>query len=80
MFLNNIPLDVYECVLVDSTEEHPLLKFSCPQCISQSVARLKPDQVRGRLVDRFRPRLKAVDHPGRLEVRYTRETLPRVGL
>ena len=78
-FLSNIPLDVYECVL-DSGEERTLLKFSCPQCVGQSIARLAPDEVRGRLVDRFQPRLEAVDYPGRLEVRHTRETLPRVGL
>jgi hypothetical protein len=79
-FLSNIPLDVYECVLEDSGEEHTLLKFSCPQCVSQSVARLAPDEVQKRLMERFQPRLRAVDYPGRLEVRCTRETLPRVGL
>ena len=80
VFLSNIPLDVYECVLEDSGEERTLLKFSCPQCVGQSVARLAPDKVRGRLEDRFKPRLEAVDYPGRLEVRHTQETLPRVGL
>lgn len=79
-FLSDTPLDVYECVLTDSGEEHTLLKFSCPQCVSQSVARLTPEEVRRRLMGRFQPRLEAVDYPGRLEVRYTQETLPRVGL
>ena len=79
-FLSNIPLDVYECVLGDSREEHTLLKFSCPRCVSQSITRLAPEEVRKRLVGRFQPRLEAVDYPGRLEVRYTQETLPRVGL
>jgi len=79
-FLSNIPLDVYECVLEDSGEEHTLLKFSCPQCVSQSHARLAPDEVQRRLRDRFQPRLEAVDYPGRLKVRHTQETLPRVGL
>lgn len=79
-FLSNTPLDVYECVLVDSGEEHTLLKFSCPQCVSQSVAKLAPEEVRRRLAGRFQPRLEAVDYPGRLEVRYMQETLPRVGL
>lgn len=80
-FLSNAPLDVYECVLVsDSGEEHTLLKFSCPQCVSQSAARLAPEEVRRRLVSRFQPRLEAVGYPGGLEVRYTQETLPRVGL
>lgn len=80
-FLSNIPLDVYECVLAsDFGEEYTLLKFSCPQCVSQSVARLAPEEVRRRLVGRFQPRLEAVDYLGRLEVRYTQETLPRVGL
>lgn len=79
-FLGNIPLDLYECVLVDSEEEPTLFKFSCPQCVGQSVARLAPGEVRRRLVDRFRPRLEAVGYPGRLEVRHTQETLPRVGL
>ena len=81
-FLSNTPLDVYECVLVleDSEMEHTLLKFSCPQCVSQSVARLAPEEVQRRLVGRFQPRVEAVDYPGRLEVRYTQETLPRVGL
>jgi len=79
-FLSNIPLDVYECVLADPGEEHTLLKFSCPRCVSQSVARLAPEEVRRRLVGRFQPRLEAVDYPGRLEVRCTQETLPRVGL
>jgi len=79
-FLSNVPLDVYEFVLEDSGEEHTLLKFSCPQCVGQSITRLVPDEVRGRLEDRFRPRLEVVDYPGRLEVRCTQETLPRVGL
>jgi len=80
IFLSNTPLDVYECVLEDAGEEFTLLKFSCPQCVSQSAARLAPDEVRRKLVDRFQPRLEAVDHPGRLEVRHTQETLPRVSL
>jgi len=82
IFLSNTPLDVYECVLVleDSEEEHALLKFSCPQCVSQSVPRLAPEEVQGRLMGRFQPRLEAADHPGGLEVRYTQETHPRVGL
>ena len=79
-FLSNIPLDVYECVLEGSSGEHTLLKFSCPQCVSQSVSRLAPDEVRKRLVDRFQPRLLAVDCSGRLKVRHTQEALPRVGL
>ena len=79
-FLSNIPLDVYECVLEDSEGEHTLLKFSCPQCVSQSVSRLAPDEVRKRLVDRFQPRLLAVDYSGRLKVRHTQEALPLVGL
>ena len=79
-FLSNIPLDVYECVLEDSSGEHTLLKFSCPQCVSQSVSRLAPDEVRRRLVGRFRPRLRAVEYSGGLKVRHTQETLPRIGL
>lgn len=79
-FLSNIPLDVYECVLEDSEGEHTLLKFSCPQCVSQSVSRLAPDEVRRRLVGRFRPRLRAVEYSGGLKVRHTQETLPRIGL
>ena len=79
-FLGNIPLDVYECILEDSGKEQTLLKFSCPQRVSQSVARLAPGEVRRRLVNRFRPRLEAVDYLGRFEVRCTQETLPRVGL
>jgi hypothetical protein len=78
--LNNIPLDVYECVLEDFGEERMLLKFSCPQCVSQSVARLSPDEVRRRLVGRFQPRLRAIDPSRRLEVRHTQETFPRVSL
>ena len=79
-FLSDIPLDVYECVLEGSGEAHTLLKFSCPQCVSRSVARLAPDEVRRRLLDRFQPRLQAVDHPGMLIVGHSQETLPRVGL
>ena len=79
-FLSNTLLDVYECLLLDSGEEHTLLKFSCPQCVSQSVARLEPGEVRRRLIGRFQPRLEAADYPGRLEVRHTQEILPRVGL
>lgn len=79
-FLSDIPLDVYQCVLVGSGEEHTLLKFSCPQCVSRSVARLAPDEIQQRLVDRFQPRLEAVDYPGRLKIRHSQETLPRVGL
>ena len=79
-FLSNTPLDVYECLLVNSGEAHTLLKFSCPQCVSQSVARLEPGEVRRRLVGRFQPRLEGADYPGRLEVRYTQEIHPRVGL
>ncbi|KAF9645741.1 hypothetical protein BDM02DRAFT_3119732 [Thelephora ganbajun] len=79
-FLSNTPLDVYECVLEESGEEHTLLKFSCPQCVSQSVARLAPDEVQRRLANRFQPRLEAVDYPGRLEILHTQENLPRVGL
>lgn len=79
-FLSDVPLDVYECVLEGSSEEHALLKFSCPQCVSQSTARLAPDEVRRRLADRFQPRIQAVNYPGRLEVRHAQETLPRVAL
>ena len=79
-FLSNTPLDVYECLLVDSGEEHTLLKFSCPQCVSQSVARLEPEEVQRRLEGRFQPRLEAANYPGRLDIRYTQEILPRVGL
>jgi hypothetical protein len=79
-FLSYIPLDVYECVLENSGKECTLLKFSCPQCVSQSVARLAPDEVQKRLVDCFQPRLEVVDYPGRLEIRYAQETLPCVGL
>jgi len=79
-FLSNVPLDVYECALEDSGEEHTLLKFSSPQCVGQSVARLAPGEILGRLGDRFQPRLEAVDYSGRLEVRHTQEILPRVGL
>ena len=79
-FLSDIPLDVYTCVLEDSGEEHILLQFSCPQSVSQSVARLVPDEVRRRLLDRFQPRLQAVDYPGQLKVQHSQETLPRVGL
>ena len=80
VFLSNTPLDVYECVLEGPGGEHTLLKFSCPQCVSQSVARLVSDEVQRRLVDRFQPRLEAVDYPGKLKVLHTQETLPRVGL
>lgn len=79
-FLSNIPLDVYECVLEGPGKERALFKFSCPQCVSQSVARLAPDEMQRRLVGRFQPRLQAVDYPGRLLVRRSQETLPRVGL
>ncbi|KAF9781561.1 hypothetical protein BJ322DRAFT_1111489 [Thelephora terrestris] len=79
-FLNHIPLDVYECVLQDWGEERTLLKFSCPQCVSQSVARLSPDEVCRRLVGRFQPRLRAADPSWRLKVLHTQETLPRVSL
>lgn len=79
-FLSNVPLDVYECVLGDSGEGHTLLKFSCPQSVGKSVTRLAPEEVRRRLVGRFQPRLEAVDYPGKLGVRCTQETFPRVGL
>jgi hypothetical protein len=79
-FLSNVPLDVYECVLEDPREEHTLLKFSCPQCVSKSAARLTPGEIQRRLVDRFQPRLQAVDYPRKLKVWHTQETLARVGL
>lgn len=80
IFLNDTPLDVYECILEGSQEEHALLKFSCPQCVSQSVMRLAPDEVRKRLGDHFQPRLRAVGYPGRLKILHSQKTLPRVGL
>ena len=79
-FLTNISLDVYECVLEGPEMDHTLLKFSCPQCVSQSVARLAPDEMQRRLVSRFLSRLQAVDYPGRLHIRRSQETLSRVGL
>ena len=79
-FLSYIPLDVYECVLENSGEEHILLKFSCPQCVSQSVARLAPYEVQRRLMKHFQPRLEAVGYLGRLEIKHVQETLPCVGL
>lgn len=79
-FLSDVPLDVYECVLEESREIHTLLKFSCPQDVSQSVSRLAPDQVQRRLADRFQPRLQAVEYPGRLEVWHTQKVLARAGL
>lgn len=79
-FLSDIPLDVYGCLLEGSREEYTLLKFSCPQSMGQSVPRLALGELRRRLVDRFHPRLQAVDYPGRLRVQHSQETLPRVGL
>ena len=61
-------------------EEHTLLKFSSPQSVSQSVARLARNEVRGRFVDRFQSGLEVADYPMRLAVRHKQETLPRVGL
>ena len=51
-FLAGVPLDVYECVLVQNESQHPLehimLTFSCPQTVAGDPPDLQPAAQIGR--------------------------------
>jgi hypothetical protein len=81
-FLNNVQLDVYECILdIDNDQSHLLLKFSCPSHLAEA----HPDRLgsshiieylRGNFEDRFE---KSV--PGAtLCITHSRETKDRLAL
>ncbi|TBU62253.1 hypothetical protein BD310DRAFT_918985 [Dichomitus squalens] len=82
-FLAGIPLDVYECVLVQPVlglPKHTMLKFSCPQTITAEVSQLRPDVLGERLRARFAERLERAGFRGTLLLRHTVETMDRVAL
>ncbi|KAM5533443.1 hypothetical protein V8D89_012881 [Ganoderma adspersum] len=82
-FLAGVPLDVYECVLVQDSHpplEHVMLKFSCPRTVAAGALDLQPEALVERLRTRFTERLKQVAFLGMLVVRYHVETKDRVAL
>lgn len=82
-FLAGVPLDVYECVLVQTSPhalEHVMLKFSCPQTMAAKAPELRPEALMERLRMRFADRLEQVAFPGTLVVRHRVETKDRVAL
>ncbi|KAI1793407.1 hypothetical protein LXA43DRAFT_242920 [Ganoderma leucocontextum] len=82
-FLAGVPLDGYECVLVQispSPLEHVMLKFSCPQAMAADAPDLRPEALVERLRARFTERLGRVAFPGVLVVRHCVETMDRVAL
>jgi Domain of unknown function (DUF4504) len=78
-FLNDVPLDVYECVLIphSSGKLETLLQFSCPCALAKN---LSVDAVKEKLEIRFLPRITAVNLNFGLQIIHHVETLPRVGL
>ncbi|KZT09131.1 uncharacterized protein LAESUDRAFT_695733 [Laetiporus sulphureus 93-53] len=89
-FLAGVPLDVYTCALVQPfrddgrtakvTQEHILMRFSCPCGIGQREAELSPSRTTERLKDRFGGRLSGAGCSDDLIVRHTMETHDRVSL
>ncbi|OBZ71347.1 hypothetical protein A0H81_08448 [Grifola frondosa] len=83
-FLAGVPLDVYECVLLDpdctGEEEHTMLKFSCPCTVGAAQESLSPSRLPEILQSHFEPRLKYAGFLGSLVVRHHTETLARVAL
>ena len=85
-FLSGVPLDVYECVLVDRTtggaqeREHVMIKFSCPQAIGNEVPPLGTGVLRERLKTIFEQRLRNTRILRDLDVRHVVETLDRVAM
>ena len=85
-FLSGVPLDVYECKLVNLGEGgeiagvHVALKFSCPQGIGDEVSSLRPKVLVERLQDRYGERLKQIRTGRKLEIHHTVETLDRVAM
>ncbi len=82
-FLAGVPLDVFECVLMQtspSSLEHIMLKFSCPRAMAADSQDLQPEALVERLRARFTDRLAQVAFPGTLVVRLHTETKDRVAL
>lgn len=86
-FLAGTPLDVYECILdIDASpsaevpDKHVMLKFSCPQGVARTQAKLHPEAMIDKLRALLEARLRNVAFPGRVRVRWSTETLDRVAL
>ena len=77
-FLENTPLDIYECSLPlqfgEHELEHVMLKFSCPSELTE------PDKIKKRLQERFSQRVHARGMTGEMVIKKTRVTLDRVAL
>ena len=82
-FLEGVPLDVYECLLVQSSPlppEHVMLKFLCPQGTAADIPHLRSDTLVQRLRARFTERLEQVAFRGTLDIQHHVETKDRVAL
>ena len=81
-FLDNIPLDVYECTLVTENDQtHPLVKFSCPS----NLAEAHPDDlgalhIVAYLRGNFQDRLNKSVQGATLRITHSRETKDRFAL
>jgi len=90
IFLNGVPLDVYECFVElhpsfilrgkPAILSHTLLKFSCPSTLCLENDRLSVAVLKEQLRDRFKSRSENIEEYYRLEVRHDMKTLDRVGL
>ena len=80
-FLENTPLDVYECSIPlqfgEHKLEHGMLKFSCP---SELTKPQEPDKIEKGLRERFSQRIHACGMTAEMVIKKTRVTLDRVAL
>ena len=80
-FLENTPLDVYECSLPlqfgEHKLEHVMLKFSCP---SELTKPQEPDKIEKGMRERFSQRVHACGMTAEMVIKKTRVTLDRVAL
>lgn len=80
-FLNNVPLDIYECILVIDDQSLPLLKFSCPSGLAEAHPdRLGSSSIIAYLVENFKDRLEKSFPGATLRVIHSRETRDRLAL
>jgi hypothetical protein len=82
-FLNNVQLDVYECILVIDNDHgrYPLLKFSCPSNLAKDHPnRLGPSHIVALLRENFEDRLEKSVPGAMLFITQGRETKDRLAL
>jgi hypothetical protein len=83
-FLSNVPLDIYECILLFngiSAGNHLLLKFSCPSNLAEEhPGRLGSSHIVARLKANFGGRLEESLPGATFHVTHSRDTKDRIAL